>query len=124
MAFEHSLRLRVVGRHRDGVTVACRLRPELLNGQGMVHGGVIASIADEAVWFAMRHRFGKAPSATTAELKVNYLRPIAGKRVLARAKLVRAGRTLSVGRVDLYDDGRRLAAVAVVTYIMAIPTAR
>jgi uncharacterized protein (TIGR00369 family) len=55
---------------------------------------------------------------TTTELKVNYLRPIAGKNVLARACVLRAGKTLSVTRVDLMDAERRLSAIAIVTYML------
>ena len=118
MAFEDTLDVRVVRRHRDGVTVAVRLRPELLNCNGVVHGGVAASIADEAAWHAMHNHFGKHRPSTTTELKVNYLRPITGDRVVARAYLVRAGRTLCVSRVDMFDASKRLGALAVVTYML------
>ena len=118
MAFEHSLDIRVVEKHQDGVTVECPLRPDLLNETGVVHGGVTAAIADEAVWHALKHHYGDGIPNTTTELKVNYLRPIAGSKVIARTYLVRPGRTLCVGRVDLFDDERRLSAIAVVTYIL------
>ncbi len=118
MAFEHSLPLKIVRRRRDGVTIECPLREEFLNDTGVLHGGIIASIADEAVWHAMTHHFGKRRPSTTTELKVNYLRPIAGKKVTAKAHLLRAGKRLCVGRVDLVDDAGRLAAVAVVSYML------
>ena len=117
MAFEHGLALRVIRKRKEQVTVECSLRPELFNGTGVVHGGVIAAIADEAVWFAIEHHFGDGRPVTTTELKVNYLRPVAGEKVVARAHLVRAGRRLCVGRVDLFDDRKRLVAIAIVTYI-------
>jgi len=118
MAFEDHLPLRVVRRSKDSITLECPLGPDLMNGQGVVHGGVIASIADEAVWHAMLHHFGEKRETTTTELKVNYLRPIAGPKVIARTCLLRAGRTLCVGRVDLLDASRRLCAVAIVSYIL------
>jgi uncharacterized protein (TIGR00369 family) len=83
-----------------------------------MHGGIIASIADEAVWHAINHHFGRRVPSTTTELKVNYLRPIRGRQVTARAVLVHAGRKLCVGRVDLLDEAKRLAAVAIVTYML------
>jgi len=58
---------------------------------------------------------------TTTELKVNYLRPIAGKKVIARVYVLRAGKTLSVTRVDLLDAQRRLSAIAIVTYMLLPP---
>jgi len=120
MAFEHSLLIRVARKHADGVTVHCPLREDLLNSNGVLHGGVVASIADEAAWHAMLHAYGDR-QATTTELKVNYLRPLAGKKVIARAYTLRAGKTLHVSRVDLFDTQKRLAAVAVVTYMLLDP---
>lgn len=118
MAFEHSLLIRVARKHADGVTVECPLREELLNSTGVLHGGVTASIADEAAWHALIHAYRGERPMTTTELKVNYLRPIAGKKVIARAYVLRTGKTLGVTRVDLFDAQRKLAAVAVVTYML------
>ena len=118
MAFEHSLCIRVARKHRDGVTVEVPLRDDLMNSQGVLHGGVTASIADEAAWHALIHQYKAELLMTTTELKVNYLKPIAGKKVIARAYVLRAGKTLGVTRVDLYDAQKRLVAVAVVTYML------
>ena len=117
LAFEHSLQLRVTRKRRDGVTVECPLRSDLMNAQGVLHGGITASIADEAAWHAMIHHYGDR-EATTTELKVNYLRPISGKKVIARAYILRAGKTLFVSRVDLYDTQKKLGGVALVTYMV------
>jgi uncharacterized protein (TIGR00369 family) len=121
MAFEHSLALRQVRKHRDGVTVDFPLRDEFLNGTGVLHGGVIAAIADEAAWHALVHAHNGRREMTTTELKVNYLRPMVGKKVVARAYVLRAGKTLSVTRVDLFDAQKRLSAIAIVTYMLLPP---
>ena len=121
MAFENSLALRLVRKHSDGVTVDFALRAEFLNGNGVLHGGVIAAVADEAAWHALVHAHQGHREMTTTELKVNYLRPIAGKKVVARVHVLRAGKTLSVTRVDLMDSQRRLSAIAIVTYMLLPP---
>jgi uncharacterized protein (TIGR00369 family) len=118
MAFEHSLAIRVVRKHADGVTVECPLREDFLNSTGVLHGGVIASIADEAAWHAMIHAYKGERPATTTELKINYLRPVTGKKMKARVYALRAGKTLFVSRVDLFDMQKRLSAVGLVTYIL------
>jgi uncharacterized protein (TIGR00369 family) len=118
VAFEHDLGLRVSRKHRDGVTVELPLRPSLLNSTGVLHGGVTASIADEAAWHAIQHHFGEDRPCATSELKMNFLRPIGGKKVTARAYLLRAGKALCVTRVDVFGEKRRLAAVAIVTYYL------
>ncbi len=118
MPFENSLGLRVVRKHKDGVTIHFPLRSEFLNGNGVLHGGITASIADEAAWHALVHAHAGHREMTTTELKVNYLRPIAGKKVIVRVYVLRAGKTLSVTRVDIFDAERRLSAIAVVTYML------
>src|SRR5690242_17482977 len=96
--FNQYLGIRILRRHSDGVTVACRLRKELLNFSGVLHGGVTATLADVAVGQALTRIHGR-PS-TTVELKINYLRPVTGRKVTARSHLVRIGKTLSIARVD------------------------
>jgi uncharacterized protein (TIGR00369 family) len=118
MPFENSLGLRVVRKHADGVTVDFPMRAEFLNGNGVLHGGIIAAIADEAAWHALVHAHEGHREMTTTELKVNYLRPMAGKKVVARVYVLRAGKKLSVTRVDLLDGQRRLSAIAIVTYML------
>jgi len=117
MAFEDALAVAVTRKHKDGVTCTVPLRPELLNSNGVVHGGVIASIADEVAWHAILHQLGDAKRPmTTSELKVNYLRPIDGAKTTARGFVLNLGKMLAVTRVDIFDGKKRLAAHATVTY--------
>ena len=119
MAFEHQLNLRVVEKHQDGVTIHFDLLPHYLNSNGVLHGGVTASLADEAAWHAIENHHGYGVrQSTTTELKVNYLRPIAGNKVSARAYLVGAGKKLCVSRVDIFDEREKLAAIGIVTYML------
>jgi uncharacterized protein (TIGR00369 family) len=119
MPFENNLNLRVAEKHDDGVTVEFDLLPHYLNSQGSLHGGVTASLADEAAWHAIENNFGYgARKSTTTELKVNYLRQIVGDKVTARAYLVRAGQTLCVSRVDIFDQQKKLSAIGIVTYML------
>jgi len=89
-----------------------------MNSQGVLHGGLIASVADEAAWHALIHTYKGRRNCTTTELKVNYLRPIVGSKVVARAYVLRAGKLLCVSRVDLFDPQKRLSAVGLVTYML------
>jgi acyl-CoA thioesterase len=103
--------------HSDGVTLRCNIRRELLNGHGSVHGGVTASLADVAVAVAIhRHCAGMRP-ISTVELKVNYFLPVKEGTLFARARLLRVGSTLSVGRVDLTDSQKKAIGTAIATYM-------
>lgn len=103
--------------HADGITLRCRVRKELLNSHGALHGGVAASLADVAVGVAIhRHCAGTRPFSTV-ELKVNYFLPVTEGTLYARARLLRIGSTLCVGRVDLTDAKTNCVGTAIVTYI-------
>ena len=116
--FHELVGIRLVRIHRDGVTIECKVRPELLNASGVLHGGVTATLADAAVGMAITQRLGRAGAATTVEMKLNYLRPVSGRKITARARLLRVGSTLCVGRVDIFDDGEELVGTALVTYML------
>ena len=49
MPFNGLLGIRVTKLHSDGVSIACDVRDQLRNSAGMLHGGVIATMADAAV---------------------------------------------------------------------------
>jgi uncharacterized protein (TIGR00369 family) len=117
MSFNQLVGIRLVRIHPDGVTIDCKLRPELMNAHGVLHGGVTATMADAAVGIAITTRLGR-PAATTVEMKLNYMRPVTGGKITARAYLLRMGSTLCIGRVDLFNDTKELVAVALVTYML------
>ncbi|MBK5292439.1 MAG: PaaI family thioesterase [Acidobacteriia bacterium] len=121
MPFNRLLGIRVTRRHKDGVTIECPLRHDLTNLAGVLHGGVTATMADAAVGIAIHSRFLGTRSATTVEMKVNYFLPVSGKKIRARAHLLRVGSTLCVGRVDLFNDSKKLVGTALVTYMLLPP---
>ncbi|MGH7417311.1 MAG: PaaI family thioesterase, partial [Candidatus Rokuibacteriota bacterium] len=116
MPFNQHLGIRVARVHRDGVTVECPVREEMMNGAGVLHGGVTAALADVAVGIALNRHFGGRRRLTTVEMKVNFFRPVASGKVVARSRLIRVGSTLCVGRVELFDDQWRDVGAALVTY--------
>jgi acyl-CoA thioesterase len=116
--FNDFLGVEIIERHDDGITIRIPIRQELLNFGGVVHGGVTASVADIAAGVGLMDRFqGKQP-VTTTELKINYLLPVTGAWLQARAKFVRIGKTLAVAQIDLTDDQQRLVAIGIVTYML------
>lgn len=116
IAFNQLLGIEVLRHHKDGLTVQCRVRPELLNGQGTLHGGVTATLVDVAVGMATAHRFEGKKTISTVEMKLNYFLPITGGLVRARARLLRIGTSLVIGSVEVLDEKRRLAAFGTATY--------
>jgi len=69
--FNSHVGFKLVRLHKDGVTIECPLRPELMNGAGVLHGGVTATLADVAVGMALARHLGRPRAATTVEMKIN-----------------------------------------------------
>lgn len=83
-----------------------------LNPLGGVHGGWAATIMDSALGCCVHTLLGKGEAYTTAEMKINYTRPIAPNAgvLTCEGKVVHKGRTLAVSEARLVDaEGRLLA---------------
>ena len=116
MNFNKYIGIRVLEKHDDGVTVECPIREELMNGAGVVHGGVAATVADSAMGIALHHHLGRECKIATIEMKINYLRPIVEGTIVARAHLIKTGKRVCVGRVDIFDGEKNAIAVALLSY--------
>ena len=89
------------------------VRDELRQQHGSVHAGALASVMDSASGYAAFTLMPAGSGVVSVEFKVNLLEPALGERVEARARVVRAGRTLtSVAAEAWVIDGasERLAA--------------
>jgi uncharacterized protein (TIGR00369 family) len=116
--FSRLLGVRLVRLHANGITISCKVTDLLRNRSGALHGGVSASLADIAVGVSVyRHLGDRRPIATT-DLKINYFLPVTEGRLFARSHLLRVGRRLCVGRVDLSDERKQSVGIAVVTYVI------
>jgi uncharacterized protein (TIGR00369 family) len=91
--------------------IALAYREDLTQQKGFVHGGIIGMIADTACGYAAFSLMPAGCSLVTVEYKINILAPARGALV-ARGQVVKAGRTLTVARAEVYaDDGRHVAAM-------------
>ncbi len=95
--------------HDDGVTLTLPLAPTHRNGAGVVHGGVILTLADAALGFGIARATGGR--CTTAEIKINYLRPATDGVLSARSRIIRRGRTLVVARAEVHCGDKQVAEV-------------
>lgn len=116
--FAGLLGVRLAALHRDGVTLACNVRKNLLNSADVLHGGVSATLADAAAGVALHYLTGSHRPITTIEMKINYFRPVTNGRIRARARFLRIGGTICVARVDITDHQKRIVGTAIVTYMM------
>jgi uncharacterized protein (TIGR00369 family) len=77
-------------------------RDDLTQQHGYFHGGVSATIADTACGYAAYTLTAKDATVLTAEFKINMLAPAQGEELVARAHVVRSGRTLTVCTADVF----------------------
>ncbi len=80
-------------------------REELGQQHGFFHAGAVAAVADSAGGYAAYTLMAAGDSVLTVEYKINLLAPGRGDEAIARARVVRAGRTLTICQVDVYAVG-------------------
>jgi uncharacterized protein (TIGR00369 family) len=101
----------------DSCVLKMPYRREVSNGYGAVHGGVLATLADTAMAFALSTNFdGEMPFAT-ADLTIHYFKR-ATTEVTARARVVKKGKRINVGIIDLYDTGGELLATVLTSFLL------
>jgi len=84
------------------VEITLPYRNDLTQQHGYLHAGVVTTIADSACGYAAYSLMPAGSEVLSVEFKVNLLRPAKGASFLARATVIKGGRTLSVVRADVY----------------------
>ncbi|MGD9803365.1 MAG: PaaI family thioesterase [Hyphomicrobiaceae bacterium] len=86
------------------VEIALRPRPEISQQHGFVHAGAISAIADSAAGYAALSLMSKDRGVLTTEFKINLVAPAKGERIVARGKVVKAGRTLTLTQTEVISE--------------------
>ena len=114
--FHHGFGLQVVDASRGEVRLRWEARQEHLNLQGLIHGGVLATLADTAMGLAVRSAMRPGRRHVTIELGVHYLRPARPGALEAVGRAVRVGTQVAYAEADVHDPEGRLLARANGTY--------
>ncbi len=83
---------------------------------GVVHGGVLAALADNTAAIAAYTVIAKGKELATVEMKINFLLPVADGHALAEARVLRAGRNFIVTECEIRTRKGDLAAKALLTF--------
>jgi len=104
------------------VEIELPVRDDLGQQHGFVHGGIVGMIADSAGGYAAFTLMPADASVLTVEYKVNMLAPAEGDLLVARAEVLKPGRSLSVVRADVWarrgDRETRVAAMQQTLMVM------
>jgi uncharacterized protein (TIGR00369 family) len=87
------------------------------NPMGTLHGGVYCDLADAAMGFAYAATLNEGETFTTVELKINFLRAVRKGKLVAEAKVVKAGSTLGFIECEVTDQSGKLVAKSASTCI-------
>ena len=103
------------------IEITLPYRPDLAQQHGYLHAGIVATIADSACGYAAYSLMPPNSEVLSVEFKVNLLRPAKGESFAAVAEVVKAGKTLTVVRADVFgvdhENQRELIATMLGTMI-------
>jgi len=69
---------------------------------GFVHAGAVSAIADSAAGYAALSLMPEGTGVLTTEFKINLLAPAMGERIIARGRVVKSGRTLTLAQAEVF----------------------
>jgi uncharacterized protein (TIGR00369 family) len=99
------------------VEITLPYRADLTQQHGYLHAGVITTIADSACGYAAYSLMPAGSEVLSVEFKVNMLRPAQGETFVARAEVIKAGRTLTVVRGDVFGISGKEERILVATML-------
>ena len=101
---------------KQEVTMRSAMRPEFERrpGSKQWHGGVIASVIDTAGDFAVGMMVGRG--LPTVNFRVDYLKPAVDTALVAVSRVRRAGKSVGIADVDVFDEKGSLLAIGRGTY--------
>lgn len=95
-------------------------RQDLSQQNGFLHAGITTTIADSACGYAALSLMPAGSDVLSVEFKINMLRPASGERFIARAEVLKPGRTLVITRADVFaiqaDKETLIAAMQATMY--------
>jgi len=94
--FMSTLGARLVRIAPGEVDIELPVRTELTQQHGFLHAGALASVADSACGYAALSLMPPGAAVLSVEFKINMLAPAAGDRVVAKGRVIRAGKTITV----------------------------
>ncbi|HEX7891728.1 MAG TPA: PaaI family thioesterase [Ramlibacter sp.] len=107
--------------HFDAGSVTLRLPHDakLARAGNMLCGQAMMAAADTAMVLALINQFGSFKPCTTVQMNTSFLKPLSAQDALVQARIVRAGKSLAFGEIDIRgaEDGKS-ACRATTTYAL------
>jgi len=108
-----------------GCCVRRRFREASLRPGGTISGPTMMGLTDFSMYVAILASIGPVPLAVTTNLNINFLRKPAARDLIAEVKLIKLGKRLAVGEVEMFSEGEEeMVAHATATYSIPPPDGR
>lgn len=106
-----ALGLKVDAFDSQGVTLRLPQNEQLCRTGGMVCGQAMMAAADTAMVLALINHFGEFRPCTTVQMNSSFLKPLSKQDALIEARVIRAGKSLAFGEIDIRgaDDGKSVS---------------
>lgn len=117
-SFNEVMGFEVLEARRGFARVGLPVRPALFQPNGVVHGGVLAALADTAGGVGSYASYPVGTEVMTVEMKVNFLRPASGGVLVGEARALHLGRRTSAWEIRVLGAEERLACFASATYMV------
>lgn len=108
-----------------GCRVRRRFNAKSLRPGGTISGPTMMALTDFSMYVAVLASIGPVPLAVTTNLNINFLRKPSQRDLIAEVRLIKLGKRLAVGDVEIYSDGEdEMVAHATSTYSIPPPERR
>lgn len=106
----HTMGMRLAVVEPGFVELRMTVDPRYAQHHGFVHAGIVSMLADNAGGFAALTLMPAGAEVLAVEFKINLMAPAKGEEMIARARVVKSGRTLTVSSIDvaMVDGGREV----------------
>ena len=104
------------------IEIRLPFRADLTQQHGFLHAGIVTSALDSACGYAAFSLMPDGVGVLTLEFKTNLLAPARGEELVARGRVVRAGRTITVCQAEasMVDDGAEKSVATMLATIMTV----
>jgi uncharacterized protein (TIGR00369 family) len=104
------------------IEIRVPFRPDLTQQHGFLHAGVVTSALDSACGYAAFSLMPEGAGVLTLEFKTNLLAPAKGEELIARGRVLRAGRTITVCQAEasMLTAGAEKSVATMLATIMTI----
>ena len=106
-----TLGLQVESFNETAITLRLPHNDALSRSGGTLCGQALMAAADTAMVLALINHFGEFRPCTTVQLSSSFLKPLSNQDALVEARVIRAGKTMAFGEIDIRgaDDGKSVS---------------